>query len=124
MTTRRFPLADILSVTTPNLLSERKADGLTDLLNWMTGDTLEVWQLPRAADEARPALIAQHPFLAELQPKRGHSVPGLRMWLRNAEEKHGAELDIQPLADWVHQHPGQELVDRIELAKLRTTETP
>jgi hypothetical protein len=118
--TRAFPLADVLSVTTPNLLSARRMDGLTDLLNWMTGDDLELWQLPRAADEARPVLIAQHPFLADLQPPTGLSTLGLHAWLMTAILKTGGTLTISPLADWVHQHPVQELVDRIELAKLRT----
>lgn len=129
--TRAFPLADVLSVTTPLLLSERKAEGLTDLLNWMTGDHLELWQLPRAADEARPALIAQHPFLADLQPP---AVGGrlrkvtLLMWLATATMTHGGTLDVLPLTGWVHQPPLQELVDRVELAHLRTapsgTEVP
>lgn len=118
---RAFPLADVLSVTTGRLLSARKMDGLTDLLNWMTGDDLEIWQLLRAADEARPALIAQHPFLADLQPPAGLSKLGLHMWLTTAILKTGGMPTVRPLTDWVHQHPVQEFVDRVELAKLRTT---
>lgn len=118
--TRVFPLADVLSVTTPLLLSDRKMDGLTDLLNWMTGDTLELWQLPRAADEARPSLIAEHPFLADLQPTPGLSKFGLRIWRMTAVMKHGVDLEISPLEGWVHQHPVQEFFDRVELAKLPT----
>lgn len=121
---RTFPLADVLSVTTPLMLSERGEDGLTDLLNFMTGDELEMWQLPRAADEAQPVLIAQHPFLAELQPPAGLSKLGLRIWLMNRVLKHGATLDVQPLTDWVHQHPIQEFVDRVELASLTTPAPP
>ncbi|MFW3477251.1 hypothetical protein [Streptomyces microflavus] len=52
--TRSVPLADVLSVTTPNLLSARQMDGLIDLLNWMTGDQLEVWQLPGPPTNAPP----------------------------------------------------------------------
>lgn len=88
--TRTFPLADVLSVTTPLLLSARKVDGLTDLLDWMTGDRLELWQLPRAADEARPVLIEQHPFLADLQPPAGLGLIALHAWLVTAIIKQGA----------------------------------
>lgn len=121
---RAFPLADVLSVTTPLLLSERKVEGLTDLLNWMTGDALELWQLPRAADEARPALIAQHPFLADLQPPAASGrlrKVTLSMWLATATMTHGGTLDVLPLTDWVHQPPLQEFVDRVELARLAAT---
>lgn len=121
MTDRAFPLADVLSVTTPKLLSERRMDGLTDLLNWMTGDELEMWQLLRAADEARPMLVAQHPFLGSLQPPARCDMATLRQWLDDAVREHGAELVITPLVDWVHQNPAQEFVDRVELAKLRTS---
>lgn len=122
--TRSFPLADVLSVTTPLLLSDRKMDGLTDLLNWMTGDDLEMWQLPRAADEARPVLVARYPFLADLQPPTGGGrfrKLTLQMWLATATLTHGGTVDVAPLTDWVHQDPVQEFVDRIELAKLTTT---
>lgn len=117
---RSFPLADVLSVTTPRLLSDRGMGGLADLLNFMTGDSLETWQLLRAADEARPALIAQHPFLADLQPSGELNKLGLRMWRLNVVMKHGADLPVLPLTGWVHQDPVEEFVDRVELAQLET----
>lgn len=121
---RTFPLADVLSVTTPFLLSDRDADGLTDLLNWMTGDTLELWQLPRAADEAQPVLIAQHPFLADLQPAKGMRKPELRSWLRDAVTQYGADLPVLPLAAWAHQDPVEEFTDRMDLARLTVAIPP
>lgn len=117
---RAFPLADVLSVTTPRLLSDRGMDGLTGLLNWMTGDTLEMWQLLRAADEARPVLIAQHPFLADLQPPVGCDGSTLRRWLDDAVRERGAALTVTAIPDWVHQDPVQEFVDRMDLARLKT----
>ena len=35
---------------------------------------------------------------------------------------HGEEIPVTPLADWQHQDPGIELLDRIHLAKLHTTD--
>ncbi len=119
--TRSTPLADVLSVTTPHLLSARQMDGLTDLLNWMTGDELEMWQLSRAADECAPALIAQHPVLDGLAPPPGCSKPALRVWLASAERQHGTHLEVARISGWVHQNPVQEFRDRVELANLPTT---
>jgi len=120
-TTGTVPLADVLSVTTPALLSRRKMDGLKDLLNYMTGDELETWQFLRAADECAAALCDQHPFLAGLQPPKGLDKADLYAWLIEAERTHGEEVEVTPLAAWQHQDPAIELLDRIHLARLRTT---
>ncbi|WP_327592465.1 hypothetical protein [Streptomyces chartreusis] len=119
---RPFPLADVLSVTTPALLSRRKMYGLEDLLTYMTGDELKTWQFLRAADECAAALLEQHPFLATLQPPQGADKATLCLWLVETERVHGEEIAVAPLSDWVHQDPTAELVDRIELARLRTTD--
>lgn len=120
--TRAFPLADVLSVTTPALLSRRGMEGLGELLNYMTGDDLKPWQFLRAADECAAALRAQHPFLADLHPPQGVDKPDLYAWLVEAERAHGGLVRVAPLADWKHQEPIAELGDRIELAKLPTVE--
>lgn len=127
MATRTFPLADILSVTTGRLLTRRTpsaGSALDDFFEYMTGEKLAWWQTPRAADACTQALVAQHPFLADLKPpKTAKSQIGkatLMCWLVGAELKHGANLDVEPLSDWVHQSKGEELLDRIELANLPT----
>lgn len=119
---RPFPLADILSVTTPALLSRRRMEGLGDLLNYLTGDNLKTWQYLRAADECAVALCAQHPFLADLQPPQGLDKQDLYAWLVEAERTHGNEVTVVPLAEWQHQDPNVELLDRIHLAQLRTVD--
>ncbi len=60
---REFPLGDVLTITTGRLVSTRGIGAVYDILNYMTGDDLSTQQLPRAADECRPHLIAQHPQL-------------------------------------------------------------
>ena len=67
---KEFSLGDVLSITTGRLLSERRMDGIYDILNWMTGDNLFTHQLPRAAKECKPWLIEQYPQLdPEQNPK-------------------------------------------------------
>ncbi|MER5653405.1 hypothetical protein ABT076_10360 [Streptomyces sp. NPDC002131] len=125
MATRAFPLADILSVTTGLLLTQRtenRGAALDEIFEYMTGEELAWWQAPRAADACIEAFIAQHPFLTDLKPPMVAKTPigkaTLLLWLTTAQLKHGTTLDVEPLADWVHQNKGQELVDRIELANL------
>ncbi len=122
---QHWPLADVLSITTSHLLSRRTMAGVTDLLSWMTGERLRRWQLPRAADAASTALTAQHPWLVDLSasaPPSGTAPADLYAWLVEAERVHGSELPVDPLTDWMRQDPVQELVDRVELAKLPTVE--
>lgn len=124
---RTFLLADVLSVTTGRLLT-RRANGapLDEILGWMTGDRLAWWQTPRAADACTEAMVTQHPFLADLIPPDGLDQADLYAWLIAVEAKHGETLELIPLADWVHQNPVIELLDRLELAQLTAepVETP
>lgn len=124
---RTFPLADILSITTGRLLTKGASGAPLDaILGWMTGDGLALWQVPRAADTCTEAMIAQHPFLANLVPPDGIDQADLYAWLIAAEAEHGDTLELTPLTVWVHQDPVVELLDRLELAQLlaEPVETP
>ncbi|MFE0353553.1 hypothetical protein ACFW2I_08675 [Streptomyces nigra] len=125
MATRNFPLADILSVTTGLLLTRRteeRGKALDEIFEFMTGEKLDWWQAPRAADACTEAFVAQHPFLADLKPPKVTKTPigkaALVFWLLGAEMKHGTTLEVEPLTDWVHQDSSRELVDRIEIVNL------
>lgn len=126
---RSFPLADILSVTTGRLLTQRAehpGSALDEIFEFMTGEELAWWQAPRAADACTEAFVAQHPFLADLVPPKVAPTPigkaTLLMWLTAAQLKHGTTLEVEPLTDWVHQDQAQELLDRVELVNLPTVE--
>lgn len=121
---RTFPLGSILSITTPTLLAPDGMDGLSALLEWMTGKHLKMWQLLRAADECAPDLLRQHPFLEGLAPPPGLDRPDMLSWLASAEADHGAQLVVQPLASYAHQDPAEEFVDRAELARLNAAAPP
>jgi hypothetical protein len=128
---RTFPLADILSVTTGLMLTRRTPKpgaALDEIFEFMTGEKLAWWQAPRAADACTEAFTRQHPFLAELQPPKVQKTPigkaALLLWLTTAELKHGTQLTVKPLTDWVHQDQGQELLDRVELVNLPTVAGP
>ncbi|WP_405011209.1 hypothetical protein [Kitasatospora sp. NBC_01539] len=113
MTTFSFPLADIVSVTTEKLPSRRRTDGVADLLNWMTGDLLEPSQIPRATDVCKAELIAQHPFLAGLEPSGVRTEADLAAWLVEAERVHGEYLTVVALADWGRQESAEDVLGRL-----------
>jgi hypothetical protein len=113
-----IPLADVLSVTTDRLLSHRHMDGLYDFLRHMTGQDIYRHQLAAVADACLPALIVQHPFLADLKPSASMDRNDLYAWLIEAERTHGAELDVAPLAEWTYRDPIEDAADRVGADKV------
>ncbi|SMF86693.1 hypothetical protein [Streptomyces sp. Amel2xC10] len=111
--TRLYSLSDILTMTTGRLLSSRHMEGVYDIANFMTGDSLFTHQLPRAGDACGPALLAQHPQLQGVTPPDGIDEPALVEWLAAAEHEHGEQLPVAPLqpGEWEHRDPIAELVD-------------
>ena len=113
------PLADVLSITTERLLSHDHMGGVYSILNYLTGESLMTHQLPRAAEACAPVLLAQHPFLTDLQPPpSSDGLPALMAWLAAAEQRHGAELEVTPLAEWEHLNPIEELCDMVGAEKV------
>lgn len=120
---RRFHLGDILTITTGRLVAQRHMEAVHDILDWMTGDQLFTHQLPRAMDECQPALLAQHPDLADLDvPEFGGDVKAeVDAWLaqlvaRFGEYREVHPLDpgdhtvINPLAELAMNHPGVTVI--------------
>lgn len=120
MTARTFALADILSVTTGKLLSHRHIDGVYDILNYMTGESLMTHQLPRAAEACRPSLIAQHPDLDGLDPSSDLDRDNLYGWLLDVERQYGQERPVSPVpaGDWQRQDALVELIDMVGADKV------
>jgi hypothetical protein len=112
MTARQFHLSDILTITDGRLISTRHIEGVYDILNFMTGESLFTHQLPRAMDSCRSALIAQHPHLTGLvDPETKLDAESLPAWLAKQVAKFGEELPVTPLAEWQHKDPIEELTE-------------
>lgn len=93
-----FPLGDVLSITTERLVSRDHMGGVYKILGYMTGDELFTHQLPRAAEECRPALLAQHPRLNEVEvPFAFTGKDHVYAWLAEQEAIYGETLDVDPL---------------------------
>lgn len=106
-----FHLGDLLSVATDRLVSPEGMGGIHKLLDHMTGDVLFTHQLPRAQDECKPALLAQYPFLADIEAPVFRDEAHVWSWLAEQVEVHGAEFEVRPLdpADHTRIDPLTEL---------------
>lgn len=108
MSTRQFHLGDVLTITTGALVSPQHMGGVYDVLNWMTGDNLMTHQLPRAADECKPHLLAQHPDLAGVEVPDFSAVDRDQVedvvltWLAEQVAIFGEYRDVAPLGAGEH----------------------
>lgn len=59
--TKQFPTEDVLSTITGRLIG--KIEGVYQVLNWMTGESVFTHQLPRISREATPVVVAMYPHL-------------------------------------------------------------
>lgn len=103
MRKRNFHLSDILTITTGKLVSSRHMDGVYDILNFMTGESLFTHQLSRAMDACKLALLRQHPRLAEIDPSTlvvtdgGNAQEQCNAWVNALIPKYGKTLPVAPL---------------------------
>lgn len=128
MQTRQFNLGDVLSITTGRLLSDRHMEGIYDILNFMTGDSLFTHQLPRARSECIPYLLKQHPDLGSSEIEKALTVLDRNLdgiedndarglvidnWLENQQKKYGKMLDVMKIPSNAHEtkDPIEEAVE-------------
>jgi hypothetical protein len=107
---RPFPIGDILTVMTGRLVSAGGMGAVYGILNYLTGDNLYTYQLPRARRECRPWLLRWHPDLAAADAS-GVDATNLAAWLDEQAARFGAERDLEPIPADDH-----ERIDPIEEA--------
>lgn len=92
-------LGAILTVTTDVFVCPDGIGGIYALLNHMTGDNLMTHQLPRAAEECKPHLLAKFPQLAEVvTPDEFADEAHVWRWLAEQCERFGTWFEVTPLA--------------------------
>lgn len=124
-TSRMFGLGAILTVTTDRMLARDIGD-IYELLNFMTGDNLFTHQLPRAAGECKPALMEQHPRLADIAVPELPDADAYMTYLAGLEDTYDAELAVIPLAGDAHKriNPLTELADMVPGKPIITVVAP
>lgn len=113
--TQAFPTGAVLSVVTDVLVSENRIDGVYEVLNWMTGESLFTHQLPRVGREAAPLIVAMHPELsaavAEAEQVNGDN---WREWLATWRARYGETIAVPRLNIAEHERidPMSELAEK------------
>lgn len=107
---RRFPLHQVLMVTTGILLGEMKE--VYEILSYMTGGSVWTHQIDRAIEASVSAILSQHPVLASVDASDCNT-ENVWDWLDKQQEKYPAEFELEPLADYEHRDPVEELVERV-----------
>jgi hypothetical protein len=92
---KEFPIGAVLSVVTGRLVSENHIDGVYEVLNFMSGESLFTHQLPRVSREAEPIILAMHPHLAEAKIE-AEQVNGenWRQWLDTWTARYGKTIAV------------------------------
>lgn len=123
--TRDFDISDVLSVTTGILVSTRLIEGVYDILNFMSGESLFTHQLPRVSREAAPVILQQHPQLAEVSAE-GIGADNWELWLAEQRAKFGDTFTLTPMtiADHERIDPVSELAEMVHPDKIVTVVTP
>jgi hypothetical protein len=105
---RDFHLADVISAYTGVLASPRGMEGIYDILDFLTGDSLVRHHLPTAADFCKPFIEKQFPDIAKIdggslskQVKMakgsGKEDQAFKTWLNNQVQAYGETVSIRPL---------------------------
>ena len=112
---KEFHIGDILSVTTRHLVSLRLMDGVYDILDFMTGESLMTHQLPRASDACRPNLLEQFPQLTAVDASEV-TAKNWEAWLKKQVKEYGENLMVNSLPEGTYQaqDPIMELLDMME----------
>lgn len=102
MTTRAFHIGDVISVATGTLVSLRHMDGVYDLCNFMSGESLMTHQLVRVSRECEPSLRRQHPALLSETIPTITSRDEAEAWLRTLYPTYGETVLVDALEPQDH----------------------
>lgn len=97
MVDNRFHLGDLLSVVTGVLLSPDLIGGVYRIVDHVTGVAHMTHQLGRAAEEIRPYLLEQHPWLKDVCPPADADPSDLMAWLSWAVGEYGEYHEVVPM---------------------------
>lgn len=100
--TKQFPTEDVLSTITGRLVG--KIDGVYQVLNWMTGESVFTHQLPRISREARPVIVAMHPHLQQAVDEADQVDPqNWQTWRDTWLDRYGPAIAIPKFSAETHE---------------------
>lgn len=123
MTTQKFPLGAVLSMTTGKLLCPM--DEIYRIAQHLTGQPIWTHQLGRVMTESKPHLLAQFPALGSVG---GEDVTpeNVSRWLSEHVAEHGEFLDVAPLPEHAHEtiDPISELAEKMHPGRIFQVKPP
>ncbi len=115
---RTFNLADVLSITTGVLLSDRLIEGVYDILGYMTNDPyITTLGLVAVADASKDELLRQHPQLAvievpEFNVRKDGTGPMLE-WIESQVAIYGDAFEVKPFGSDFERENDFEVITRV-----------
>jgi hypothetical protein len=95
---KNFPLGVVLTLAHgSNARLFCSLPALYDALGWMLADHPMSTEVDTFIERVRPAVLEQHPELADIKPTRATTDTGILKWLADLEAQHGAELALTPI---------------------------
>ena len=119
MTTERFHLSAVLTMTTGKLLCQM--EDIYRIAQHLAGEPVWTHQLGRVMTESKPHLLEQFPALAAVT---GEEVTpeNFAAWLYERVAAHGEFLDVAPLPERAHESidPLSELAEKVHPDRIVT----
>lgn len=119
MQTKEFATADVLSTITGRLIG--KMDGIYEVLNWMTGESVFTHQIPRIGREATPVVVTAHPQLQQAVDEAEQvNQENWQQWRQTWEDRYGPTIAVPKFSADTHENidPMSELVQKIHPDKI------
>lgn len=121
---KEFATCDVLSTVTGVLIA--KIDGVYEVLNWMTGESVFTHQIPRISREAIPVILARHPHLQQAVDEAPQVTPdNYLQWRQTWEDRYGLTVAVPKFTAETHERvdPISELAEKVHPDKIITIAT-
>ena len=119
--TQAFPTGAVNSVMTGYLVSENHMQGIYEVLNWMTGESVFTHQIPRISEEARPVILALHPHLLPVMDECTNvNGDNWKQWLQTWKDRYGDEITVPRMNIAEHERidPISELAEKVHPSRI------
>ncbi len=123
--TKEFPTADVLSTITGRLLAS--INGVYQVLNWMTGESVFTHQIPRISREAVPVVLALHPTIQKAIDEADQvNRENYKHWLQVWEDRYGPTIAVPKFSADTHERIDalSELAEKVHPDKIITIAMP
>ena len=110
---KQFDLGAILNITTSRLFTNM--DDVYEILNYLTGDSIFIHQIPRVMDAAKPYVLSLHPELEGVGVGVAiNSFEDAKAFVNEQKKIYGNKLSLTPMSKtdgYSHVDPIEEAIE-------------